>query len=181
MSNRERLEKLEKLSELTSWRQEMEHDYENGYRVGSGNEETDEEAIDGVYESEQTINEWLLEDALKRLPRVAEALKKAQESLDRLAARRGNNPPIFAEEEFEGTIIYIKNALMEEHFEPIFLTVPQIVERTGFNRSYIYNEIATGRLQAETFADGNKHVSALVFHRWLANPNRGKRSKVAAD
>lgn len=58
------------------------------------------------------------------------------------------------------------------------LTVSEIAERTGFNRSYIKAEITSGRLDAnQPHKTGAYLINGSEFSRWYhASDHRGKRT-----
>jgi AraC-like DNA-binding protein len=58
------------------------------------------------------------------------------------------------------------------------LSVSDIAERTGFDRSYIKAEIASKRLSALKVGTAGYSINPFDFQRWMKmSPRRGSRSK----
>lgn len=179
----ERLELIQQMEELDYQREAVAHELDYGnphlepeYTLSEHHSTLDNEA--------SSIARKLLLDAKQRLPKVALALADLQELVDELRVQHDHcesldvRASLWAQREnLEERVIALENALVEESFEPIFLTVPEMEQRSGLSRQYIHAEINAGRLPLAYTRGRKKYVSTLQFWRWMQNDQRKSRSK----
>lgn len=181
MSNRERLEKIEQLHAAESRCEELRHG--DGFVVEP--EYTEGEQLADADNDIMVLQEWLLLDAKKRLPEVAEALRGIEDDWQHYKEQSlspdlsTSERALMAMDILGEHIAAVENALINEYFDAAWLTVQDIADRAGVGRVYVNQEIKAGRLPALKIGRAYS-IKTVDFYRWMENPRRGSRKKSEA-